>query len=350
MPHDPNLKTAREITSSLVRSMASDMHLTGVTKGQLIHTGHVVWSLSLRWDAKMKDHEVLTRLQEYLSIHKTALSQQQQLALVAIALLPDQQLLGIASARWYDQGLPVIRVGHKYAAALAATHTGKVDLSDLLPPWNAFLIELPYGLFTILDDDSGKRVNATLLMVHHTETTDGDPIWNYICLTDSPVTLWKHGCTTNALTDPSPESSPWDGYDFIFKGDDADERVSQLLARVIINVCLATSGKGRALKRVGAGHKSHAKSNRKDDSPRGQRVFELGAPIKLDCREAVRDYVEGRRGHVVSVQSLVMGHWKRQAHGPQRSLRKWAWIEPYWRGPEDAPVLHRPHDIENEQS
>ena len=36
------------------------------------------------------------------------------------------------------------------------------------------------------------------------------------------------------------------------------------------------------------------------------------------------------------VRTLVSGHWQRFAHGPGKTLRKWGWREPFWRGPEEA--------------
>jgi len=42
-------------------------------------------------------------------------------------------------------------------------------------------------------------------------------------------------------------------------------------------------------------------------------------------------------GSPLTVRTLVSGHWKRQVHGEGRSLRKWIFIEPFWRGPETAP-------------
>lgn len=39
----------------------------------------------------------------------------------------------------------------------------------------------------------------------------------------------------------------------------------------------------------------------------------------------------------LSVRTLVSGHWKRQPYGEGRALRKWIFIEPFWRGPEASP-------------
>jgi hypothetical protein len=64
------------------------------------------------------------------------------------------------------------------------------------------------------------------------------------------------------------------------------------------------------------------------------------------------DYVDGiHAAYMVvrrippSVQCLVRGHWKRQPCGHELQDRKWIQIEPYWRGPEDAPIAVRSHRV-----
>ena len=68
--------------------------------------------------------------------------------------------------------------------------------------------------------------------------------------------------------------------------------------------------------------------------------------MRVDVREAVRGFVAGTRRTAPAVQVLVRGHWKRQAHGPAMAQRKMIHIEPYWRGPEDAPIAVRGHKLE----
>jgi hypothetical protein len=41
----------------------------------------------------------------------------------------------------------------------------------------------------------------------------------------------------------------------------------------------------------------------------------------------------------------VMGHFKLQAYGPQQSLRRMIWVDPYQRGPDDAPIRPQGHRI-----
>lgn len=42
--------------------------------------------------------------------------------------------------------------------------------------------------------------------------------------------------------------------------------------------------------------------------------------------------LEAHGGHASPVRHLVMGFFRQQPYGPQRSLRKTIWIEPFWRG------------------
>jgi hypothetical protein len=81
--------------------------------------------------------------------------------------------------------------------------------------------------------------------------------------------------------------------------------------------------------------------------PPAHRVVLVGRPIDVDCRKAVQAYIDGSADQHAppSVQTLVRGHYKRQVIGVARSGRKVIWVEPYWRGPEDAPILARPYKI-----
>jgi len=77
-------------------------------------------------------------------------------------------------------------------------------------------------------------------------------------------------------------------------------------------------------------------------------TFQLSRPVKVDCRSeviaALERAAQGQpKGRAPSVQTLVRGHWKRQACGVGRAARRYIHVEPYWRGPEDAPIAVRSH-------
>lgn len=76
---------------------------------------------------------------------------------------------------------------------------------------------------------------------------------------------------------------------------------------------------------------------------------ELGvglAPIKLAMDAQCRNAGRKEPTHELAKRVLVIGHWRakyRQAHlGDDAEL---TWIEPYWKGPESAPVTNRPFEV-----
>ncbi len=75
------------------------------------------------------------------------------------------------------------------------------------------------------------------------------------------------------------------------------------------------------------------------------RICYVGRALKVDCRQAVKRFLStgaGKKGGPQTVQTLVRGHHKKQPFGPRSTLRKVIWREPFWRGPEDAPIMTRP--------
>lgn len=50
-------------------------------------------------------------------------------------------------------------------------------------------------------------------------------------------------------------------------------------------------------------------------------------------------------GRPLFLRVRVQGHWKKQFHGPKRSLRKLIWIQPYWKGPEEGAMRQAVHRL-----
>jgi len=73
----------------------------------------------------------------------------------------------------------------------------------------------------------------------------------------------------------------------------------------------------------------------KNMNPRSRII--LGKSIVVD-RTSDRGQGTGEKTGQLRVRTRVSGHWRNQPYGPQRSLRRRQWIEPFWRGPEDGPL------------
>jgi len=72
------------------------------------------------------------------------------------------------------------------------------------------------------------------------------------------------------------------------------------------------------------------------------KIFLLGKSVVLDRHRYSQSESTVKTGQKHEVRVKVSGHWRNQAHGPKRSERKLIWIQPFWRGPTDAPIKLAP--------
>ncbi len=260
----------------------------------------------------------------------------------------DGQLLVIGLARWALSAYATVQMPHTYAAGLIATNLPYEVADEIQPPFEGFLIEIPDGLLSV-DNENGpplplRRVCVTKMYNSVIKRLG----WAYIAMTDSVMSFWRFGLTTEDMLGEhdwrkdfpdNPTENP-----FAQPVTNRDARVSNCLGRLILNTCLAMSDPDN-VRKVGTGHKAHADAHRRRvPGPPIVSTYVVGRPLKHDVREAVRIYIEeGREHRHLNVQTLVAGHWKWQAYGTGHLLRRRQWIEPYWRGPEDAPIVQRPH-------
>jgi len=263
----------------------------------------------------------------------------------AVMDIPHEQIRTMWAARWVDQGCHRIVIEDRFASLLMATDVSKEVASLAIPPWKAFLIEVPAGLLLSKNPrkDNGDS-SLRRIYVHQIVNSKGEEVWNYVAEADDGLQLWRHGMSTSDILISSKEAvNDWNEADFLQPIEDQDERCLLLIGRLILSTCLALSDPTnvREQKRTkGRGGRRW----RLDKTAPDIRTFILGRPITIDCRPVIRDYIVGKRrvkSGAVTVQFLVRGHWKSQPHGPNNSLRKSIHIEPYWKGPEDAKILAR---------
>lgn len=257
----------------------------------------------------------------------------------SVMLLPAVQINMMWSCRWADQGFPVFQIGHKYAASLMATGISKLDADHIVAPFKAFCINLPAGL--LFTEHEGEIQDFVRLYAHQLTKSTGEIVWNIQLNTVDDVSLWKHGVPTELLCEENLlGETDWQTYSFSLPTVDSDTKVMSLAGRLLLGVCLTLSSPDGS-KLVGKGHRYEPEQLREMPEPL-HRVYQVGRPINLDVRDEVRAYLSGETKKAPSVQTLVRGHWRRVAHGQAHAGRRWTQIEPYWRGPEEAPILVRP--------
>ena len=107
-----------------------------------------------------------------------------------------------------------------------------------------------------------------------------------------------------------------------------------LSTRLVVSIIVAL---GHRLTRIDEPSRNRAVCKRIGRGlPGGLHVISLSTGASTSERPAGTGSIEWQK------HWMVRGHWRLQAHGPNRSLRRPTWIDPYVKGPEDKPLDVRP--------
>lgn len=255
------------------------------------------------------------------------------------AMLPDLQLQAFLYARWARWGYRQVVMSHKLAASLMCTKLTQSAADQIEPPWPTFVVEVPDGLAS-LEDSDGNLHSVRNVLAGRWDFSDGTQRWGFCaqCL-DSPVSIWRFGMHGSELSEERPGSDLPDAFEESIT--DVDGRTASLLGRLITGVCLTMSDPSNVKmpEEPKLGKKRGGKL-RDSGEPKVRTCF-LKRATNVDCRETVQEYIRNGSSKMrgaLSVQTMVAGHWKAQRFGVGGSQRKVIHVEPYWRGPEDAPI------------
>ena len=127
--------------------------------------------------------------------------------------------------------------------------------------------------------------------------------------------------------------------------DDDDKRVTALVKRLIAGVCLYMAGDGPVKSKTRTQSSSKKKRRRGIDGAPNQRIFKLTQNVEHNFIQEVKDIAAGKKRQSQTVQYIVRGHWRNQPCGPGLKDRKRMWIQPFWKGMEDAPIAKRAHSL-----
>jgi hypothetical protein len=250
------------------------------------------------------------------------------------------------AALWADGGFTTLEASDDvFAAALMCTSAEGLVLADLHLPAKAIVFNMPktglvdceYAILVsgCLGQPSlvlcGGRPARERHMIIYADTLDE------LLFTD-PESVF--GPTESEHVNAELEDRSVQSDECYRYGTDKERRVLEMVRHYIVGLLLAYQEK-RNWTYEGARLEQIKRRRRLKPT---HRLAILGKTVRADMRNAVRNYLkDGSSGkNRLAFQFIVRGHQRNQAHGPDHSLRRLQWIEPYWKGPEDALVLARP--------
>ena len=312
-----------------------------LTKEELMRWGIDLWPIS--YQSTDDDFTAFDKIVRHMLINMPDMA--------ATMGLPDNQILISWCARWADCGFPQINIGHKITSALMSTSVSKELLADIKPPWEAFLINIPDNILFTNDPRHNKQICLTQLSIQRTyRQHENRHVWNWrLFSNESAINLWQVGVPPEKMIESDiPDIFEGDKEIFDMIPDESDDRIAQIINRFIASFCLTFPEHNKS---IGVGSKlNHDKKGYLYDNDKKipiTRTYELRAPITIDCRDNIKNYIQhGNCKHSSPiVQSIVRGFLRRPPYGIQKGLPKTVWVHPHLRGPKDGPIVVRAHNI-----
>jgi hypothetical protein len=257
---------------------------------------------------------------------------------------------------WAQLGAQSITMPHTFAAALMATDITKVNNDSIRMPWPVFEVQVPDGLLFSSEGPVHSLYVARKPKFLKYMNDPNNEHQHMLCYADqSGLAVMTVGKFTDPMTEEELRTditaenhlgignlseSLVENYDFSI-----ETRLWIMARRLVVGAMLTIDNM----------KKDYEESGRKGKDPFPERLpamkreklktntYKIGKPLNLDCRPAIREYMQGTRRSEPSVTTIVRGHWRNQAYGPKHSLRREKWIMPFVRG--EGPVIVRPTHI-----
>lgn len=273
-------------------------------------------------------------------------------------------------ADWAECAFPTIQLAARLGESFMATRIPPDVLPELIAPWPTMLIELPPHTLVAHDliPENGWTETEFFnwVIVQNKPSSDPRHLDNGLQSTHVnwyvfPVTaacgllpaIGSRSLREMAEQTEILEARPGDWFNQEREYDpdrdtgskpEAVATTGRMLLRFVLGCLLELDAERGSIAKVRgvARGKFARKIARKQREPSAW-IFKLTRSVRVDCRAFVCEASQRGEHLAKTVQSLVRGHWKNQPYGPGGSGRKFIHIEPYWRGPEDAPIAVRSH-------
>jgi hypothetical protein len=292
---------------------------------------------------------------------------------MAISTMRDMSPFIVGSAWWAELGFPSVTLTHDFYRAIAVTDFGEVGDDPLLLPFPAFVVRLPESLrgkdastplfcypvptqrvpspadgsrLPLFSEERNRAIRPDEVSFDVTRMTL-TPEPDEDAMTRASYTQWTNGVPYNIFLTGRVEAidalDPLEARVTSAMGQSFDPELTKRARRVIANTMLYINSNGGLPPEKKVGADVPVEREHKTE-PR----FRVGRPIKLGAKlkAAIREGLSGGASWKLESRFVVRGHWRNQAYGPEHSLRRKQWIEPYWKGPEDVgEALERTFEV-----
>lgn len=241
-------------------------------------------------------------------------------------------------ASWLQYSFPAFSVTADLLSAFILTDPTNLSLDDIKPPFDTFVINLPRN-FWFVDDQM-----ATSLWYHHYKSRG--EVYLHVEV-GTPRNLRVYERIPSFWNDDVESVEDWLNFGVgeiqsveQVEQTEYDKRLMRAARNILVNLSLYVAEHGRGIRKQSVQHHKKARQRTLTCSLPCVDTWIVGREIKLDqhlisaAKNCSGDDVANRAAWQISKRFVVRGHWRDQACGPGRQMRRRMWIQPYWKGPE----------------
>lgn len=249
--------------------------------------------------------------------------------------------------QWARIGCPHFSLTPDFFTAVALTDFGDPTEEPLFMPFDAFTVSFPQTSFF---GDATRMMVYKLPTILTNDTTVKTMRWKLYratLLKTSPIfSQWDIGMTRKQLAEEAAEMDAHPPGPGIRPLDEDEKHLPIRMRTMLANVMsyieshgpLPTTPRARKGAEPAAVELVH----------KSQPIYDVGRVLRLDgrLRQALLESAGDEQRWHVAQRFIVRGHWRNQAYGEGRALRRRQWIEPHWKGPENAvEALTRTYEV-----
>lgn len=235
---------------------------------------------------------------------------------------------------WARGGYNVFDLSPDFVAAMLLTDPSEIDLPTLKLPFSGMLLMIPDKFATGVEGTSYTKIH--IVEIDDSRVFDGDTAHQDGEKKPAIAIYATDGIRILSTVAPRAELS-WAVLEELPGDDDVDvdREARKTIQRIALGAIAYATAVDRAITERFPGAKKKKPGN---EAPLTH--WTIGRTIKIDP-ELVRVARSGAREIAFRIKSrfVVRGHYRNQAHGPNRSLRTMKWIAPFFKGPEEGARL-----------
>lgn len=279
---------------------------------------------------------------------------------------------------WARQGYNVFDLSPDFTAAMLLTDARELDISDIRLPFSGMLLMISDGFakgadgtsYTKIHVSEVPRAQRSMLEVGEkvvdllkdlppakvsevlSNVKAAPPQVNKSLVGEDPndtvIHIYASDGTRVLETWIERKGLTWEAFDDLpdTVDDDADKQARHALRQIVFGAIAYTNA-------VDGSMEERFQAPRKPISTSKQRAkhWTIGRTIQIDP-QLVRAVRLGSREIAFRLKHrhIVRGHYRKQAHGPARSLRTRMWIVPYWKGPKEGAELVHTYKLDEKSS